>query len=162
MSCQFATSLRSPERVATAEQLGYHRAWLHETPAQGPDVWAMLAPAAERTHRIGLAPGVLVRRCAIQWSTPPAPPPSPLSHPAEWPSPSVPVSAVRGLSAQPWPLVLLSTYVRTVRGPGVRQVAFIHIDFTHRRVFGRADELVHGQRARRGTHPDARAVAAAG
>ncbi|WP_406100969.1 hypothetical protein OG698_01760 [Streptomyces sp. NBC_01003] len=28
--------------------------------------------------------------------------------------------------------------------PGVRQVAFIDIDSTHRRVFGRANELVHG------------------
>lgn len=59
-SCQFATYLLSPEHIATAEQLGYHRAWLHETPAQGPAVRAMLALAAERTHRIGVAPGVLV------------------------------------------------------------------------------------------------------
>ncbi|WP_329166316.1 LLM class flavin-dependent oxidoreductase [Streptomyces sp. NBC_01717] len=60
MSCQFATSLHSPEHIAVAEQLGYCRAWLHDTPAQSPDVWAMLALAAQRTHRIGLAPGVLV------------------------------------------------------------------------------------------------------
>lgn len=60
LSCQFATSLHSPEHISIAEQLGYHRAWLHDTPAQSPDVWAMLALAAERTHRIGLAPGVLV------------------------------------------------------------------------------------------------------
>ncbi|MFF1628599.1 LLM class flavin-dependent oxidoreductase [Streptomyces sp. NPDC058272] len=60
VSCQFATSLDSPEHISVAEQLGYHRAWLHDTPAQSPDVWAMLALAAERTHRIGVAPGVLV------------------------------------------------------------------------------------------------------
>ncbi len=60
VSCQFATSLHSPEHIAIAEQAGYHRAWLHDTPAQSPDVWAMLALAAERTDRIGLAPGVLV------------------------------------------------------------------------------------------------------
>ncbi|WP_406100972.1 LLM class flavin-dependent oxidoreductase [Streptomyces sp. NBC_01003] len=60
VSCQFATSLHSPERIAAAEQLGYHRAWLHDTPPQSPDVWAMFVLAAERTHRIGLAPGVLV------------------------------------------------------------------------------------------------------
>jgi 5,10-methylenetetrahydromethanopterin reductase len=60
VSCQFATSLDSPGHIAIAEQSGYHRAWLHDTPAQSPDVWAMLAQAAERTQRIGLAPGVLV------------------------------------------------------------------------------------------------------
>ncbi|MFF1765649.1 LLM class flavin-dependent oxidoreductase [Streptomyces sp. NPDC058249] len=60
VSCQFATSLDSPEHISVAEQLGYHRAWLHDTPAQSPDVWAMLALAAERTHRIGVAPGILV------------------------------------------------------------------------------------------------------
>ena len=60
VSCQFATSMRSAEHIASAERSGYHRAWLHDTPAQSPDVWAMLALAAERTRRIGLAPGVLV------------------------------------------------------------------------------------------------------
>jgi 5,10-methylenetetrahydromethanopterin reductase len=60
ISCQFSTSLRSPEHVSLAETLGYRRAWLHDTPAQSPDVWAMLALAAQRTHRIGLGPGVLV------------------------------------------------------------------------------------------------------
>jgi 5,10-methylenetetrahydromethanopterin reductase len=60
ISCQFATSLRSPEHVAAAETLGYRRAWLYDTPAQSPDVWAMLALAAHQTERIGLGPGVLV------------------------------------------------------------------------------------------------------
>jgi 5,10-methylenetetrahydromethanopterin reductase len=60
ISCQFATSLASPEHIAVAETLGYRRAWLFDTPAQSPDVWAMLALAAGRTERIGLGPGVLV------------------------------------------------------------------------------------------------------
>jgi 5,10-methylenetetrahydromethanopterin reductase len=60
ISCQFATSLDSPEHIAAAEALGYRRAWLFDTPAQSPDVWAMLALAAHRTDRIGLGPGVLV------------------------------------------------------------------------------------------------------
>jgi 5,10-methylenetetrahydromethanopterin reductase len=60
ISCQFATSLNSPEHVAVAETLGYRRAWLFDTPAQSPDVWAMLALAAGRTERVGLGPGVLV------------------------------------------------------------------------------------------------------
>jgi 5,10-methylenetetrahydromethanopterin reductase len=60
ISCQFPTSLDAPQHVAIAEQLGYDRAWLFDTPQQSPDVWMMLALAAERTDRIGLGPGVLV------------------------------------------------------------------------------------------------------
>jgi 5,10-methylenetetrahydromethanopterin reductase len=60
VSSQFATSLESPQHIAIAEKLGYDRAWLHDTPQQSPDVWMMLALAAERTDRIGLGPGVLV------------------------------------------------------------------------------------------------------
>ena len=60
ISCQFATSLRSAEHIATAEAMDYKRAWLFDTPAQSPDVWAMLALAAQQTRRIGLGPGVLV------------------------------------------------------------------------------------------------------
>jgi 5,10-methylenetetrahydromethanopterin reductase len=60
ISAQFATSLHSPEHIATAEQLGYDRAWLFDTPHESPDVWMMLALAAERTTTIGLGPGVLV------------------------------------------------------------------------------------------------------
>jgi 5,10-methylenetetrahydromethanopterin reductase len=60
ISAQFATSLDSPEHIAIAERLGYARAWLFDTPQQSPDVWMMLALAAERTERIGWGPGVLV------------------------------------------------------------------------------------------------------
>ena len=60
ISAQFATSLHSPEHISTAEQLGYDRAWLFDTPHESPDVWMMLALAAERTTTIGLGPGVLV------------------------------------------------------------------------------------------------------
>ncbi len=60
ISCAFPTALGSPEHVALAEELGYVRAWLYDTPQQSPDVWMMLALAAERTDRIGLGPGVLV------------------------------------------------------------------------------------------------------
>jgi 5,10-methylenetetrahydromethanopterin reductase len=117
ISCQFATSLYSPEHIAVAEQLGYHRAWLHDTPAQSPDVWAMLALAAERTHRIGLAPGVLVPT---------------LRHPMVNASGAATLAALapgrvalafgtgfngtRALGAPPATWSYLSTYVRTVRG----------------------------------------------
>ncbi|MFI9047170.1 LLM class flavin-dependent oxidoreductase [Streptomyces sp. NPDC053427] len=117
VSCQFATSLHSPEHIATAEQLGYHRAWLHDTPAQSPDVWAMLALAAERTRRIGLAPGVLVPT---------------LRHPMVNASGAATLAALapgrvalafgtgfngtRALGAPPASWSYLSAYVRTVRG----------------------------------------------
>jgi 5,10-methylenetetrahydromethanopterin reductase len=60
ISCAFPTTLESHEHIALAEELGYERAWLYDTPQQSPDVWMMLALAAERTERIGLGPGVLV------------------------------------------------------------------------------------------------------
>ena len=60
LSCAFATSLDTPAHVAVAERLGYRRAWLYDSPALYPDVWAQLCRAADRTDRIGLGPGVLV------------------------------------------------------------------------------------------------------
>ena len=44
----------------TAERLGYDRAGLFDTPHESPDVWMMLALAAERTTTISPGPGVLV------------------------------------------------------------------------------------------------------
>lgn len=60
VSCAFPTALDSPDNIALAEQLGYARAWVYDTPQQSPDVWMTLALAAERTERIGLGPGVLI------------------------------------------------------------------------------------------------------
>ena len=60
VSCAFPTTTSSPEDIRIAEQIGYERAWLYDTPQQSPDVWMSLALAAERTERIGLGPGVLV------------------------------------------------------------------------------------------------------
>ena len=60
ISCAFPTTLESAEHVKIAEDLGYHRAWLYDTPQQSPDVWMMLALAAAKTERIGLGPGVLI------------------------------------------------------------------------------------------------------
>jgi len=60
VSCAFPTALDSPDHIAVAEELGYARAWVYDTPQQSPDVWMTLALAAERTERIGLGPGVLV------------------------------------------------------------------------------------------------------
>jgi 5,10-methylenetetrahydromethanopterin reductase len=60
LSCAFATSLSTPDHVVVAEKLGYTRAWLYDSPALYPDVWAMMALAATKTTRIGLGPGVLI------------------------------------------------------------------------------------------------------
>jgi 5,10-methylenetetrahydromethanopterin reductase len=60
LSCAFATSERSHEHARIAEELGYARAWLYDSPALYPDVWVQLCRAAERTSKIGLGPGVLV------------------------------------------------------------------------------------------------------
>ena len=60
VSAAFATTLATPEHVRVAEDLGFRRAWLYDTPQQSPDVWMCLALAAERTTSIGLGPGVLV------------------------------------------------------------------------------------------------------
>jgi 5,10-methylenetetrahydromethanopterin reductase len=60
ISCAFATSMDTPDHAVVAEELGYERAWLYDSPALYPDVWIQLARAAERTSTIGLGPGVLV------------------------------------------------------------------------------------------------------
>ena len=60
ISCAFPPVPDTPEHVALAERLGYRRAWVYDTPALQLDVWATLARAAERTHHIGLGPGVLI------------------------------------------------------------------------------------------------------
>lgn len=60
ISVAFATTLDTPAHVELAEQLGFRRAWLYDTPQQSPDVWMCLALAAQRTTSIGLGPGVLV------------------------------------------------------------------------------------------------------
>ena len=60
ISCGFAPSAAAPDLVAAAEQLGYSRAWMYDSPALYGDVWVALTRAAERTSTIGLGPGVLV------------------------------------------------------------------------------------------------------
>ena len=60
LSCAFATALDTPDHIAVAEELGYRRAWCYDSPGLYPDVWMVLARAADRTSTIGLGPGVLV------------------------------------------------------------------------------------------------------
>jgi 5,10-methylenetetrahydromethanopterin reductase len=59
ISCAFGPSPATPDHVALAEELGYARAWFYDSPAVYLDPWSMLAVAATRTERIGLAVGML-------------------------------------------------------------------------------------------------------
>ena len=60
ISCAFPPVPETADQIALAEQLGYRRAWVYDTPALQLDVWATLARAAERTTRIELGSGVLI------------------------------------------------------------------------------------------------------
>jgi 5,10-methylenetetrahydromethanopterin reductase len=60
ISCAFAPCTHTPAHIAEAERLGYARAWVYDSPALYPDVWATLALAADRTSTIGLGPAVLI------------------------------------------------------------------------------------------------------
>src|SRR3954465_8558204 len=60
ISCGFATAADPPDPGAFAEQLGFQRAWLYDSPALYPEVFMALARCAERTTRIGLGPGVMI------------------------------------------------------------------------------------------------------
>jgi 5,10-methylenetetrahydromethanopterin reductase len=60
ISCAIPPAPDTPDLVRYAEELGYTRAWIYDTPALQLDVWMTLALAAERTTRIGIGPGVLI------------------------------------------------------------------------------------------------------
>lgn len=60
MSCALATSPDSPEHIRIAEQLGYRRAYLYDSPPLYPDVWMQLGRAADRTSEIVLGPSGLI------------------------------------------------------------------------------------------------------
>ena len=60
ISCALPPTPDTPDLVRHAEQLGYARAWIYDTPALQLDVWMTLALAADRTERIGIGPGVLI------------------------------------------------------------------------------------------------------
>jgi 5,10-methylenetetrahydromethanopterin reductase len=49
-----------PELAALAEELGYDRVWLADSPALYGDVWIAVAEAARATRRIGLGTSVLI------------------------------------------------------------------------------------------------------
>lgn len=60
LSCAFPPVPETPAHIELAESLGFHTAWVYDTPALQLDVWMTLALAAVRTRRIRLGPGVLI------------------------------------------------------------------------------------------------------
>lgn len=60
ISCAFAPAADTPQHVEAAERIGYHRAWLYDSPALYHDVFMALARSADRTSTIGLGTGVMI------------------------------------------------------------------------------------------------------
>ena len=60
ISAAFPPVPETPDHIAIAEELGYHTAWVYDTPALQLDCWMTLALAAVKTERITLGPGVLI------------------------------------------------------------------------------------------------------
>jgi 5,10-methylenetetrahydromethanopterin reductase len=58
----FATSADTADHIAVAEELGYGRAMVYDSPAFLADAWMTLARAAERTSAIRLGVGVITPR----------------------------------------------------------------------------------------------------
>ena len=56
----YPPGLQSVEHSQIAENLGYERAWLFDSPALYTDIWISLARIADATKRIGLGTGVAV------------------------------------------------------------------------------------------------------
>lgn len=60
VSVALPPSIESAQHIASAEKLGYRRAYCYDTPFGGDDVWLALHRAAERTTTIELGPAVLI------------------------------------------------------------------------------------------------------
>ncbi|OBH15559.1 LLM class flavin-dependent oxidoreductase [Mycolicibacter sinensis] len=60
LSVAIPPSFEAARHIATAEKLGYRRAYLYDTPFEGGDVWLDLHRAAELTTTIELGPAVLI------------------------------------------------------------------------------------------------------
>ena len=63
-SVGFAPGRDSTDLAVLAEELGYDRVWLWDSPALHGDIWMSLALIAQRTSRIGLGPAWPCRACA--------------------------------------------------------------------------------------------------
>ncbi len=54
INCTFAPTVDTPQHIAQAEQLGYERAWVYDSPLLYADPYVTLALAAAQTERIRL------------------------------------------------------------------------------------------------------------
>lgn len=59
-SCAFPPSARVVDYAKVAEELGYQRIWLFDSPALYTDIWVALARIADQTEHIGLGTGVAI------------------------------------------------------------------------------------------------------
>ena len=73
ISCAFPTTLESHEHIALAEELGFERAWLYDTPQQSP-VWAAnalggvvsrVAPGGRIVDEVAMPEGLSVFACGL-------------------------------------------------------------------------------------------------
>jgi 5,10-methylenetetrahydromethanopterin reductase len=62
LGCLFSATIDTPDHCAVAEQLGYSRSWVTDSPAFMADPWITLARAAERTSQIRLGVCALTPR----------------------------------------------------------------------------------------------------
>jgi 5,10-methylenetetrahydromethanopterin reductase len=60
LACSFPPSKDVPHLARAAEELGYGRVWIYDSPALYGDVWVAVARAVEATETIGVATGVAV------------------------------------------------------------------------------------------------------
>jgi 5,10-methylenetetrahydromethanopterin reductase len=60
ISCAFPPGPDVVEHAKLAEELGYERVWLFDSPALYPDVWVSLSQIAQQTERVQIGPAVLV------------------------------------------------------------------------------------------------------
>jgi len=62
IGCLFPSTLATPEHIRVAEELGYAKALVYDSPAFLADPWMVLAQAAARTTRITLGVSVITPR----------------------------------------------------------------------------------------------------
>lgn len=60
LSCALPPSADIVDKALLAEELGYHRVWLFDSPALFGDIWVALGRVAAETRTIGVGAGVLV------------------------------------------------------------------------------------------------------
>lgn len=62
LGCLFAPTVQTPDHIALAEELGYERAFVYDSPTFLADPWITLALAAARTSRIRLGVAAMTPR----------------------------------------------------------------------------------------------------